>query len=203
MTRISAATATVAVAVALSGLIIGCGSASPAARPTVTVTVTAHAGSAVASQPTGPSPTPGGPPACPTSVLSGSVGQANGAAGSIYYPVDFTNTSSAACTLYGYPGISFVTAAGRQVGAAATENPAYPRTLVTVSPGATVHAELKVARAENYLAADCDPRLVHRLRVYPPGQTSALILSLTATACANTAITLLDVQTVQAGAGNL
>src|SRR5580704_5489385 len=36
--------------------------------------------------------------------------QAGGAAGSSYYPLDFTNTASTACAMYGYPGVSFVTA---------------------------------------------------------------------------------------------
>lgn len=36
------------------------------------------------------------------------------AAGSLYYPVNFTNTSDAPCTLYGYPGMSFITAAGSE-----------------------------------------------------------------------------------------
>lgn len=65
------------------------------------------------------------------------LGPGNGAAGSIYYPIEFTNTSSVACTLYGYPGVSFVTAPGSQAGAAATEDPTYPRALVTLAPKAT------------------------------------------------------------------
>ena len=48
--------------------------------------------------------------------------------GSTYYPVNFTNTSAAPCGMYGYPGMSFVTAAsssGAQIGAAAQENPSF------------------------------------------------------------------------------
>ena len=47
--------------------------------------------------------------------------QAGGAAGSTYLPVGFTNTSSSPCGLYGYPGMSFVTAgdsSGSQIGRA-------------------------------------------------------------------------------------
>ncbi len=207
MTRIPAAAAgatAVAALLTLSGLLSACGSASPSASPTVTVTVTAPASSPSASppaQPT-PTPTPGSPPACSTTALSATLGQAGGAAGSTYYPIEFTNTSGSACTLYGYPGVSFVTASGGQVGAAATENPVYPRSLVTLAPGATVHAELQVATAANYPSSECNPVAVHRIRVYPPGQTSALFVALTTTACANPAVPLLSVQTVQPGSGN-
>ena len=73
------------------------------------------------------------------------------AAGSSYYPIRFANVSGASCTLYGYPGVSFVTAqGGSQIGPAATRNPAAARPLVTLSPGQTVHAELQVVNAENY-----------------------------------------------------
>jgi hypothetical protein len=54
----------------------------------------------------------------------------------------------------------------------------------------------------NYPPSMCDPVAVHRIRVFPPGQTSALLVSLTATACANPAVSLLSVQTVQPGSGN-
>lgn len=39
-------------------------------------------------------------------------------AGTIFYPLDFTNASSSACTMYGYPGVAFVSSpGGSQVGA--------------------------------------------------------------------------------------
>ena len=73
------------------------------------------------------------------------------AAGSTYYPIQFANTSGSSCTLYGYPGVSFVTAqGGSQIGPAASRNPAMPKALVTLAPGQTVHAELQVVDAENY-----------------------------------------------------
>jgi hypothetical protein len=34
--------------------------------------------------------------------------QGGAAAGSVYIPIDFTNTSGSACTMEGYPGVSFV-----------------------------------------------------------------------------------------------
>jgi hypothetical protein len=187
---------------AAASSLAGCGSASaPSARPTVTKTVTITAPPPAPASPAPPSPTPTGPPACETSTLAASLGPGNGTAGSTYYPIKFTSNSGATCTLYGYPGVSFVAASGGQVGAAATEDPSYPRRLVTLAPGATAHAELRVTDAMNYPASACQPVTVHRLRVFPPGQTSPLYLTLNATACTSTSVQILSVQTVQPGNG--
>jgi hypothetical protein len=138
-----------------------------------------------------PAPAQAGPPACATSAFTASLGPGNGALGSTYYPIEFTNTSRSACTLYGFPGVFFVTAAGRQVGAAATEDSTYPRQLVTLAPGATAHANLRVVDAANYPAATCHPVTVHRLSVFPPNQTIAVYISLAATACSNPSVQIL------------
>ncbi len=83
--------------------------------------------------PAGPPPAPTAPPppaaaaaGCASGALRVSVGPANGAAGSIYYPLDFRNASAAPCTLQGYPGVSFVASPGAgQVGGAAVRNPTF------------------------------------------------------------------------------
>jgi Protein of unknown function (DUF4232) len=188
---------------ALVGLVAGCGAATtPAAGPTVTVTVTNTAGAPAASPAElTPTPTPTGPPGCATAVLTATLGSPGGAAGSTYYPIVFTNNSSTTGTMYGYPGVSFVTAAGAQVGAAAFEDPVYPRTLVTLAAGGVAHAELQVAVAQNYPKSTCKPVAVQRIKVYPPGQTSPLYIPLSATACSNASVQILAVQTVQTGSG--
>jgi hypothetical protein len=192
------ATAMAALAVA-AGLIAGCGSSSsPSAQPTATVTVTVTAPAAPA---TSPAP-PAGPASCPTTALTASLGPGNGAAGSSYYPIEFTNASGATCSLYGYPGVSFVTASGIQVGAAAAEDPTFPRMLVTLTPGSTVHAELRITDAQNYPPSTCDPVTAHQLRIFPPGQTSALYIGMTAMGCSNTSVQILSVRTVQPGSGS-
>jgi len=189
---------TLIILLAAAGFLTGCGSApAPSALPTVTTTVTVTPPPSVPASPAPPSRTPTGPPACKTSGLAASLGPGNGTAGSTYYPIEFTSNSGATCTLYGYPGVSFLAASGGQVGAAATEDPAYPRRLVTLAPGAAAHAELRVTDAMNYPASACRPVTVHRLRVFPPGQTSPLYLALSATACTSTSVQILSVQTVQ------
>src|SRR5580704_4070956 len=47
------------------------------------------------------------------------VGQGNGAAGTIYYPLEFTNLSHHTCYLYGYPGVSARDRNGHQLGSPA------------------------------------------------------------------------------------
>jgi hypothetical protein len=195
----------VAACVSAAGLLAACGSSSgPSAQPTKIITVTVPAPSAPATTPATPTPTPtpAGPAGCATTALTASLGPGSGAAGSRYFPINFTNTSGSNCSLYGYPGVSFVTAAGAQVGAAATEDPTYPRRLITLAPGATAHAELRIADAQNYPAATCHPAAVHRLKIFPPGQTSVLYLTLSATACSRTSVQILAVQTVQPARGS-
>jgi hypothetical protein len=86
-----------------------------------------------------------------------------------YYLLEFTNTGGQTCTLYGYPGVSGVSASGKQVGSPAQwVRFAVPGT-VTIAPGATAHAQLAyrpqlVGSERQYL----EP--VSELRVYPPGQ---------------------------------
>jgi Protein of unknown function (DUF4232) len=181
-----------------AGLLAGCGSSSsPSPQPTATVTVTVTAPS---TQGTSPAP-PTGPAGCATTALTASMGPGNGAAGSSYYPIEFTNSSGVTCSLYGYPGVSFVAASGAQVGMAATEDPTYPRQLVMLTPGGTVHAELRITDAQNYPPSTCQPATVNRLRIFPPGQASPLYISFTAMACSSTAVPILSVQTVQPGNG--
>jgi Protein of unknown function (DUF4232) len=190
------------VLLAAAGFLAGCGAASaPPVRPPVTTTVTVTALPSATTSPAPSSPAPTGPPSCVTSALAASIGPGSGAAGSTYYPIEFTNTSGATCTLYGYPGVSFITASGGQLGAAATEDPTYPRELVTLTPGAVAHAELRVTDAMNYPSPACQVVTAHRLRVFPPGQTNPLYLTLDARACAITSVQILSVQTVQPGNG--
>jgi hypothetical protein len=121
---------------------------------------------------------------CSTAALRASVGSANGAAGSIYYPLDFTNISGTPCGLYGFPGVSFAAApGGGQLGGAAIRNPTFRPALVTLAPGQVAHASVQVVVAQNYPASICKPATAHWLRVYPPGQFAPLYAGLTAVTC--------------------
>jgi Protein of unknown function (DUF4232) len=200
--------AAAAVLACAATLAAACGSSgSTAASPGTSATATTQpsvnpGGTPVSVSPSPASTTPSGPPPCATSALKVTVptGSGNAAAGSAYYPIDFANASSASCTLYGFPGVSFVTAqGGTQIGPAATRNPAVAKTLVTLAPGQTVHAELQVVDAENYPPADCGLVTAHWLKIYPPNQTAAVYVSFSAQTCTK-AKQVLTVQTVQSGA---
>ena len=147
-----------------------------------------------------------GLPLCDPSSLrvAVSASQAGGAAGSTYYPVDFTNTSSSACGLYGYPGMSLVTAgngAGRQIGAAAQQNPAFRKVPVRLAAGGMAHAWLQVSQAANYPAASCQPVRARWLRVFAPGDRQALYVNHAFDACSSASAPLLTVMPVRPGQG--
>jgi hypothetical protein len=193
----------------MAALAAGCGSnGSPAAAPTKTITVkatpaapasTAASGTPAAGQ---ASPTlAGAAPACPTRSLGLKLGLAQGAAGSTYQVIDFTNISNATCTLYGYPGVSL--AGGKpvtQIGLAAAESHATPRKLITLPPGAVANAVLQIAHAVNFPAAKCHPVTADYLQIYPPNQTTPAYLHYSSQTCAKP-VQVLTVSVVQAGSG--
>jgi hypothetical protein len=105
--------------------------------------------------------------------------------------------------LFGFPGVSFVTSPnGSQIGDAATRQSDKPVQTVTLAPGGVAHATLQVVQALNFPAAKCQPVTAHFLKIYPPNQTAAVVLSFTAKACAATGqgVTVLNVAPVQPAA---
>jgi hypothetical protein len=147
-----------------------------------------------------PLPPPGIEP-CATRSLSASIGLSQGAAGSIYTNIDLTNISNLTCTLYGYPGVAL--AGGTpvsQIGAAATENPATPRQVVTLAPGAVANALLRIVQAADYPASRCQPAKATYLQIIPPNQSTPIYLGYDATGCTGS-INLLTVDVVQPGSG--
>jgi hypothetical protein len=106
------------------------------------------------------------------------------AAGSTYYPLNFTNTSKSPCYLYGYPGVSFVSSpSGSQIGQPASRNPAVAPSTVILAPGGTAHVTLQVVDAMNYSKSACDPVTAHWLKVFPPGQLTALYVKFSSLTC--------------------
>jgi hypothetical protein len=96
--------------------------------------------------------------------------------------LQLTNAGSSACTLYGYPGVSWVAGAdGHQVGAAAqrqSDNGGSAEQTITLAPGALASAPLDIVDAAVIPPAECKPVPVLGLRVYPPGEKAALFLPL-------------------------
>ena len=201
-------------AVALASLLAGCGTTkapqpgtAPAGGNTPVNHHTMPPGAAGSAAPVAsPLSSVDGLAVCQSASLRVTVDAAlaGAAAGSTYYPVDFTNTSGSACAMYGYPGVSFVTAgsgAGTQVGAAAQEDPTYGKLDVRLAPGGVAHAWLQVAAAGNFPTHACKPQTVQWLKVFPPNQTAAVYVSHSFDACAATGAPLLFVMPVRTGQG--
>lgn len=112
---------------------------------------------------------PGGGP-CTSAHLSVSIGQSQGAAGTFYYPLAFTNTGTTSCTLQGYPGVSLVGSNGNQIGSPATRTTSSP-VLVSLAPRSTTTATISLSDALNVCSNPVTP---NGFRVYPPNQTAAL-----------------------------
>ena len=98
---------------------------------------------------------------------------ADGAAGTGYYPLEFTNLSGHACGIGGYPGVSATGANGKQLGDAAGRNPVYPVRSVTIPAGGTAHALFSWGSAE-VTTSGCKPTTAHELKVYPPNSRTAI-----------------------------
>jgi hypothetical protein len=191
------------------GLLAACGStAAPGTAPTRTVTIQAAAGSSTGTGGSAASSAPGassssaaaaGPSGCLASGLQAQVGAGQGAAGTIYQVIVLTNTSNATCTLYGYPGVSFVTGVGgAQVGLPATKNPVVGKALVTLAPGAKAGFLLGVHDVG--AIPTCNVANVGWLRIYPPGDYGSINVQYKTQACTNTNLSIMTVSPVRAGA---
>jgi hypothetical protein len=170
-------------------LAAGCASTSngSASGQAASATPAKSASSAPAAAATASASAPASVAACATTDLSGTVvlGQGGAAAGSTYYPLNLTNNSKSSCSLFGYPGVSFVTgpSGGSQIGQPATRNPAITPSTVVLSPGQTAHVTIQVVDALNYSKTACQPVKAHWLKIFPPGQFSALYVKFTALTC--------------------
>jgi hypothetical protein len=188
--------------------VAGCSSSSSSSAPpsssasSSSPAATGSSTAPVAAPSTSPSPAVTGPTACATSGLRLTLGAPSGYAGGVYQTIIFTNTSGATCTLYGYPGVSLVSAAPyTQIGLAAQRGGTAPVKLITLAPGATANAVVQIVDALNFPTATCSPAKAAYLRVYPPNQTAPVYLADASEACAEPVQTLF-VSAVQAGSGS-
>jgi hypothetical protein len=125
--------------------------------------------------------------------------QGEGAAGSVFYKLEFTNLSKRACRLFGYPGVSAVDLPGRQLGSAAARNRSFTPRPVTLARGATATAALQIAQALNFPASSCRAVTAAGLRVFPPNQTASKVVPFPFRACSRAGPVYLTVQAVRHG----
>jgi Protein of unknown function (DUF4232) len=180
-----------------------CGAVLAAACGSIPAPGAGSSATAAAAQPgTSSTPAPAaqaGP--CSTAALRVTLGSKEGAAaGHFYRTLDFTNISGASCTLYGYPGVSFVTAiGGSQIGAAASRSPASKR-LIVLARGKKAHALLDLLDVLNFPPSQCAATNAHWIKVYPPNQFSATYVPWTAMVCSKPKPVYLSVAPVRHGA---
>jgi hypothetical protein len=149
-------------------------------------------------------------PACTTSNLDVWLNtMGNGAAGSSYYNLNFTNLSAHSCTLYGYPGISAITQTGIQLGSSAGRNAEHAPAHITLTSARTARgfetstahntatAIVQIAVAENFPNATCSWITASGLRVYPPGQKESTVVPYPFVACGKSGPVFLHVEAIQ------
>jgi hypothetical protein len=124
-------------------------------------------------------------------------GNGGGTAGTIYYPLEFSNISKHSCTLTGYPTVDGVSSSYHTIGAPSTKLSLGSHGAVTLSPGATAHAILGIHDA----GAVCGKGVsAVGLKVYAPGQSQGTVISpFPFTTCKSG--TMLVVEPIHAGVG--
>lgn len=151
-----------------------------------------------------------------------------GAAQGTYYTLEFTNVSHRTCRLYGYPEVSAYASsevagaqgggtqetdaqggagqgAGGQIGGAAIPDTSVRPQPVTLPPGATAHAVLRIASTGSTKPSACAQVMAQEIRVIPPGlgmsRAGAAVFDVRVPVCAAHGHTSLSVQPVLARPG--
>jgi len=149
---------------------------------------------------------PAAVPACTAADLGAwvAVDQGNGAAGSIYYPLQFTNLSRHACAMRGFPGVSAIDRNGHQLGSPAGWSTMVAAHTVVLAPGATAHTILQYSDVEVTTAPGCQPVFTtFELRVYPPGQYGATHAAFGLEACSHAGPVYMRVEPILPGVGTI
>ncbi|GLZ43111.1 DUF4232 domain-containing protein [Actinokineospora sp. NBRC 105648] len=123
---------------------------------------------------------------CKAAELKLSIRDGDGAAGTVYRKLVFTNAGTRTCVIQGFPGISYVAGEdGHQVGPAAFRvgTKGAP---VTLAPGASASTDVGFVNVQNFDPAVCKPTDVRGLRVYPPHDTASMFVAVTGQGCAGT-----------------
>ncbi|MBV9816826.1 MAG: DUF4232 domain-containing protein [Solirubrobacterales bacterium] len=149
------------------------------------------AAGAVLAAAVSPAPADAAAPACTSNQLVVWLNtQPNGAAGTIYYTLSFTN-AGAACTLRGYPGLAAVGSRGRRLGSAANRNPTHKVTTVTLGAAdptrdrfSSALATVGITEVGDFSTSTCRPATALGMRVFAPGQAAAQFVPFPFAACA-------------------
>lgn len=185
-------------------------SASPSAptspSPSASASLTANAASATADSPSvpgsaAPKPDPANAAgrACPTSQLKITAGNFDTGAGSTNFQIDFQNTGTTSCTLIGFPGVSFTTAQGAQLGKAADRVDA-AKGAVTLRPNAHAVSDARAINGQSgYSEKECGLTSAESLRIFPPNQKQQAVVPWQRDECVGPTIQNLRVGPVHTG----
>lgn len=207
-TKVSASPSLLVAGLLTAGLVLaGCSGSNEAEESPAPASPSSSAGTTAPAPPsagTSASATPApetsapvpsqGAAACTADQLSATVEDTpgGGAAGSVYRNLVLTNTSSEACTTFGYPGVSYLGQSGTQVGAPATRSEGTDAVTVILEPEQSAVATLRETRPENY-GEDCRMVPVSGLRIFPPDDTAYVNFARAGYGCSNDAVELLEV----------
>lgn len=144
--------------------------ASRSASHPVTLSASASVSSSAAATTTAATH-PGARRVCPTERLRLSLGREDVGAGNVYLPLVLTNTSTATCTLTGFPGVSLLDSGGSAIGDPATRRGA-SRPTVSLPPGRSASAMLHTLN-EGTTDKPCR-RAPARIRAYPPDSFTSM-----------------------------
>ena len=133
--------------------------------------------------------------------------QGNAAAGTSYYPLEFTNFSGHPCYLRGFAGVAAIDSNRSQLGSPARWQSSGPfgsvRTVI-LAPGATAHAMLAYQDAVISTSQGCQAvSTASELRVYPPGERTATDALFDFQVCAHPGPAYLSVGPIQPGLGGI
>jgi hypothetical protein len=121
-----------------------------------------------------------------------------GTAGSVYYRLQFTNLGTATCALSGYAKVNAVNLKGGRIGAYATHEKGKPAKPVTLAPGQSASATLRITDALNFPADKCKATTAAGLRVAIPGGSGTKIAPLAFETCVRATTKTLAVAPVTA-----
>jgi len=112
------------------------------------------------------------------------LGNGGAGAGSVRYPLEFSNTGHRACRLRGFPRVRAVNSHGRPAGKVASHSGS--KRTVILRPGATAHALLVITGIR--VTPACGMITARGLRVSPPGDGAFPIDGFSFRTCTKTGI---------------
>ncbi|MGH9070319.1 MAG: DUF4232 domain-containing protein [Acidimicrobiales bacterium] len=147
------------------------GNGAPSSTTTTTATASSTTTTAAAAE--------SGPGRCMVSQLSVSSGRSNAGTGHIGQVFTFTNTSSATCTMYGYPGLGMLNSSGQAITTNVLRTPSVvvqPETPTTVSlaPGKQASFLLGYEDQTGFGNSTCPSSA--SLEITPPNDYSHLVV---------------------------